>query len=363
MLPAFLSAKKFDWVLFFCTILLVFFGLAVVYSVTLSQETPQWTNLIKQSIALGLGLLLFLVLARIDYKLLKVYSKWLYVFGLTILAAVLILGSTVRGTRGWFVFGGVNFQPVELLKIIVIISLASYFSRLTRPLNQWRYFIVSGLIVLAPVALTMLQPDFGSALILLFLWLGTWLVIGLKKSQAVVLVLGGLTIFFLAWNFFFLPYQKDRISTFLSPASDPLGSGYNVTQAIIAIGSGGWIGRGLSFGSQSQLKFLPEAQTDFVFAVIAEELGLLGVLLVLGLFALIFYRLYKLTKICRDDFSLFLIIGIMLLFFCQLLLNVGMNLGLLPVTGITLPLVSYGGSSLMVFLLALGLAESVRARN
>ena len=166
-----------------------------------------------------------------------------------------------------------------------------------------------------------------------------------------------------AWNFIFLPYQQERIVTFLNPAADPLGSGYNVIQSVIAIGAGGMIGQGLSFGSQSQLKFLPEAQTDFVFAVIAEELGLLGIILVLGLFFILFYRLYRISQRCRDDFSLFLILGIMILFFVQLMMNVGMNLGMVPVTGITLPLVSYGGSSLIFMMLAIGIAESVGMRN
>lgn len=355
--------RGFDWVLFLSTLLLVCFGLAAIYGVTLSQENPDWGNLTKQLIALGVGLALFLLITFLDYQVLRVYARWFYAAGLLPLVAVLLIGSTIRGTKGWFSFGGFSFQPVELAKIAVIIFLAYYFSRQERPFNQFKYIIISGLAVLLPFALTVFQPDFGSALVLFFIWLGLILIIGLKRYQWALFIAIGVLAFVISWNFIFAPYQKDRIMTFMDPMSDPLGSGYNVTQSIIAIGSGGWIGQGLSFGSQSQLKFLPEAQTDFVFAVIAEELGFLGVALLLLLFGIIFYRLYRAAKKCRDDFSLFIIIGVMAMLFCQLLMNVGMNLGLAPVTGITLPLVSYGGSSLIFILLALGMIESIRMRN
>ncbi|MFA6533869.1 MAG: rod shape-determining protein RodA [Patescibacteria group bacterium] len=343
--------------------LLVCFGLVAIYSVTLSGEGANWDLLTRQLVAVALGLGLFFGLAFFDYQLLQSYARWLYGFGLLILTAVLIFGSSLRGTKGWFVIGGWSFQPVEVVKIVVIIFLAYYFSRQSRPLNQLKYFIISGLGVLAAFALTILQPDFGSGLILFFLWLGVVLVIGPRWWHLALLLVAGLAVFLLAWNFAFAPYQKDRIRTFLDPAADPLGAGYNVSQSMIAIGAGGWTGQGLSLGSQSQLRFLPEAQTDFVFAVIAEELGLLGVLLLLGLWSLIFWRLFVIARRCHDDFSLFLILGIILLFLIHLLMNIGMNLGLAPVTGITLPLVSYGGSSLIFMLGAIGIAESVRLRN
>jgi rod shape determining protein RodA len=355
--------RGFDWVLFLSTFLLVCFGLVAIYSVTLSREVVDWNNLIKQLIAFAVGLLLFFIMTFLDSKILKSYALWLYFLGLILLLVVLFFGSTLRGTRGWFTFGDFSFQPVELVKIIAIIFLAYYFSRRSRPLNKMKYLIVSGLAIFIPFILVVLQPDFGSAIILFLIWLGFILAIGLRRYQIVIFSVGAILAFTLVWSFLFAPYQKDRIRIFLNPAADPLGAGYNVTQSVIAIGAGNWIGSGLSFGSQSQLKFLPEAQTDFVFAVIAEELGFLGVVLILGLFFMIFYRLYRLTKRCHDDFSLFLILGIMILFFCQLVMNIGMNLGLAPVTGITLPFVSYGGSSLIIMLLIMGLAESVRMRS
>ncbi|MBI5621998.1 rod shape-determining protein RodA [Candidatus Falkowbacteria bacterium] len=355
--------KNFDWVLMGSAFLLVSFGLAVVYGVTLSREVPDWSNLQKQGIAAVLGFVLFFLFSLLDYTLLYRLVYWFYGLSVALLSAVLIFGVTIRGTRGWFSLAGFNFQPVEFVKIAVIIMLAYYFSRRTRPFNQMRYFLVSGLLVFVLFALVILQPDFGSGLMLFFIWLGLLLIIGPRPRQLLSFAAVGVVAFVVLWNFVFAPYQQDRLRTFINPQADPLGSGYNVTQSVIAIGSGGLVGRGLSFGSQSQLKFLPEAQTDFVFAVIAEEFGLLGVLLLLGLFTVMMYRLYKIARRCRDDFPLFLILGVMVLLLSQLLMNIGMNLGMAPVTGITLPLVSYGGSSLLFMLFALGLAHSVRTRG
>ncbi|MFA5358929.1 MAG: rod shape-determining protein RodA [Patescibacteria group bacterium] len=363
MINFFSRPRGFDWVLALSTFLLICFGLVAIYGVTLAGETPNWDLLTKQLVAFGLGLILFFIFSSIDYQILKSYARYFYVFGLILMAAVLLFGSTIRGTKGWFSFGVLNFQPVELVKIAVIVILAYYFSHRPRPLNQFKYFFVSGLIVLVPFVLTMLQPDFGSALILFFIWLGLIFLIGPRKYQWLIFIIGGLLTFVVLWDFVFLDYQKDRLTTFLNPAADPLGSGYNVTQSMIAIGSGGWTGMGISFGSQSQLKFLPEAQTDFVFAVIAEELGLLGVIFLLTIFLFLFYRLGQIAKKCRDDFALFLILGIMVLLFIQMIMNIGMNLGIAPVTGVTLPLVSYGGSSLIFTLMLLGIAESVKIRS
>jgi len=203
----------------------------------------------------------------------------------------------------------------------------------------------------------------GSSLLLIGMWGIVLLVAGVGARWIAALAgLAGL-LSAGAWSFVLKDYQKARITSFLDPGNDPLGQGYNVKQAIIAIGSGGLFGRGLGFGSQSQLKFLPESQTDFVFAVIAEELGFFGVAVVLSAFGLLFYRLLRIAALTRDDFTSFLVIAIGAAFFCQVLVNVGANLGLLPVTGVTLPLVSYGGSSLIFTLLMLGVVQSVAAHH
>ncbi|MFA5076694.1 MAG: rod shape-determining protein RodA [Patescibacteria group bacterium] len=355
--------RKLDWIVFSCIFLLVCFGLVAIYSVTLSTENPDWFNLTKQLIAFGIGLVLFFTLSLVDFRVFKTYARWFYWSGIILLLLVLLVGVTLRGTRGWFNLVGFNFQPIELMKILLIIYLAYYFSKQRRPLNQLKYLIITGLVTILPFILTVLQPDFGSALILVLIWFGLVLAIGLARYQWLSLIVLGVITFLVAWNFVFVDYQKERVLTFLDSRADPLGAGYNVTQSMIAIGSGRLIGRGVGFGSQSQLKFLPAAQTDFIFAVIAEELGLLGIFLVLGLFFLIFYRLFRLIQRARDDFGLFLVLGVMLLLFIEMFLNIAVNLGLAPVTGITLPLVSYGGSSLIFTLAALGLVQSVKIRN
>jgi len=209
----------------------------------------------------------------------------------------------------------------------------------------------------------MLQPDLCSALVLLGIWFILLVLTGLDKKYYIFLIIISVLVSTIAWNFFFADYQQDRIKSFLSPTADPQGSGYNVSQAIIAIGSGNLFGRGLGAGSQSQLRFIPESQTDFLFAVIAEELGLFGVVLVLGLWAVIFYRLIIIAKRARDDFGMFTVLGIAAVFFLHLFINVGMNMGIMPVTGISLPFLSYGGSFLAVCMLLVGVAESVAVRR
>ncbi len=218
-------------------------------------------------------------------------------------------------------------------------------------------------ITLVPVVLVLFQPDLGSALLLLGMWGAVVLFAGIKKRYLLALAVCAAAAGWLAWTVLFADYQRARILTFLDPSTDPLGQGYNVTQAIIAVGSGGLFGRGLGFGSQSQLKFLPESQTDFIFAVIAEELGFIGVSLVIGAFFMLFFRLERLAARTEDDFTSFLLLAIGSVLFLQFCVNAGMNLGLLPVTGVGLPLVSYGGSSLIFTLLMLGVAESVAIRS
>jgi len=355
--------RRYDWVLAFSTFLLVCFGLVTIYGIALSQDQPDWSLLIKQLIALGGGLVLLVGGSALNPYWLRGGAKFIIGLGGVLAVSVLVFGSVIRGTRGWFRLGGWQFQPVEIIKVVVIIFLAWYFSRQRRPLNQLRYYLISGAGVAIFFFLTILQPDLGSALVLFFIWLGIALIIKPRWQHVLLGLAVGTVAILVAWAFIFAPYQKDRLRTFLDPAADPLGAGYNVTQSVIAVGSGGLVGSGLSFGSQSQLKFLPEAHTDFVFAVIAQEFGLVGVALLLGLFGVVLWRLGRIASYSRDDFSLFLVLGIMVLIFVQLLMNVAMNLGLAPVTGITLPFVSYGGSSLLVMMGLIGVAEGVQLRS
>ncbi len=338
---------------------LVLFGLATIYSVELSHGGGDFLNVQKQTVAALMSGIFFFLIAGSNYHLLRNYAILLYGIGILLLIGVLLFGVTIRNTTGWYTFGPVSFQPVEFMKAALAVALATYFARRARIEFGWKELFESGMITALPVGLIFLQPDLGSAILLVGMWGIMILFAGIKKFHLLTIFIVSIISFLLSWNFLFLPYQKDRITTFLDPSSDALGQGYNVTQAIIAVGAGGWFGSGLGFGSQSQLKFLPESQTDFIFAVIAEELGFVGVLLVLTAFSIVFFRLWSIAKETRDDFTSYLLIAIGAVLFVQFFINVGMNIGLLPVTGIALPLVSYGGSSLLFTLVMLGIAQSV----
>src|SRR3989338_6018585 len=292
--------RSIDWLLFLAIFFLVLLGLSAIYSVELSHDVSEFIHVEKQVIALFLGIGIFLLIAPSNYKLLQNYALVLYLFCLLLLIGVLVLGETIRGSTGWYVIGFISFQPVELMKVSLVIALATYFSRQGRRPFNGRIFLESGTISLTPILLVLLQPDFGSASILLGIWFFFLFFAGIPWRYILSLVVLGLFLFFMSWNFLFADYQIARIMTFLDPSMDPLGKGYNVTQAIIAVGSGGWFGSGLGSGTQSQLKFLPESQTDFIFAVIAEELGFFGVLLLLSAFSLCLYRLGRQVLHSRD---------------------------------------------------------------
>jgi rod shape determining protein RodA len=357
------NLRKFDWVLLIAVFSLFCLGLAAIYSVDLSQASEEFSNFKKQIIFGVIGFCAAFIIGLGNYSGLRVYSKTIYVASLALLVAVLFFGSNIRGTTGWFSVFGLGIQPVEIAKIALIVMLAKFFSNRLQQFRVAKHIIVSLFITLSFVVLIMFQPDFGSSLILLGIWFLLLLLTGIDKKYIIVLIAICSIFAGLTWQFFLEDYQQGRIMTFLSPSSDPLGRGYNVMQAIIAIGSGNWFGRGLGFGSQSQLRFVPESQTDFVFAVIAEELGLFGVLLLLGFWGIVFYRLVTIARRAKDDFGMFLVLGITCLFFLHIFINIGMNMGIMPVTGISLPFLSYGGSFLIICLALIGMAEGVAVKK
>ena len=358
-----LKIRSMDWALFFSVLILLFLGMAAIYSVDLSRDATNLTDVKKQAIALLIAFAVALFVIFSNYQFLEHYHVALYVIGIVLLLGVLVLGHTIRGARGWFVLGPVSFQPVEFMKAGVIVALATYFGKRARRHFGWKELLESFGIVALPAFITLMQPDFGSAVILMGIWFIMALFAGMPLKQIGVLIGCGVLIFLVGWFALFAPYQKARIQTFLNPTADALGQGYNVAQAVIAVGAGGWFGRGLGFGTQSQLKFLPESQTDFIFAVIAEELGFFGTTLLLAAYSLLFFRLFRLSRLARDNFTAFLLLGCAAVIFLQVLVNVGMNLGVFPVTGLGLPFVSYGGSSLIFFLFLFGIAESVAVRT
>ncbi|MEA3450055.1 MAG: rod shape-determining protein RodA [Patescibacteria group bacterium] len=355
--------KNFDWILFAAVMLLICFGLIEIYSIALGQNALDLINFKKQILFVTIGLIMFFMFASYNYLNLRNYSTFIYVFGLMLLLGVIFFGEDIRGTRGWFNFGPFNLQPVEFVKIILIIYLARYFSVVSIKLNPLKHLFLSGLGVGTIIFLVMQQPDFGSSMILFGLWFIFLFVTGLKYRYILSIIFLAIIILFSAWFFLFQDYQKERIITFLNPKNSTLDQSYNINQAMIAIGSGQWIGRGVGFGSQSQLKFLPEAQNDFIFAVIAEELGFLGVVIILFLFGLIFYRLLKNAKDASNDYGAYFLLGVLILIFIEMFINIGMNIGIMPVVGISLPFLSYGGSAIISTLILLGMAQSIIIRS
>ncbi|MCF7819987.1 MAG: rod shape-determining protein RodA [Candidatus Pacebacteria bacterium] len=351
--------KKFDWILFLSVLLLCFFGLIEIYSIALGQETLSFLNFKKQIFFIGAGVILMFVVSFIDIYFLKSLRKYFYLGAVLILIAVLVFGSTIRGTTGWFNVLGFGIQPVEIVKVILLLVLAGYFSNLSTRVKSFGHLLSSGILAFGLAFLVILQPDFGSTFILLFVWFFLLLFSGFNKKYIIAVILAGAIIFSSLWLVFFKDYQKQRVLTFLNLNQSSLEEGYNVSQAIIAVGSGGLTGRGVGFGSQSQLKFLPEAQNDFVFAVISEELGFLGVSLLFLFFVVIFARLLIRIGKLKDDFAIYFVLGALGLIFIQMFINIGMNIGIFPVVGISLPFVSYGGSAILSSFILLGLLQNI----
>ncbi len=351
---------KTDWLIILSIIFLAVLGLIAIYSVALGKGLDEFGNFEKQLIWLILGLPVMILVSLIDYRLWHKISWLGYLIFLILLILVITpLGATIKGSNRSFDLFFFNFQPIEMFKIFLIVVLADICSRYTRTIYKFKQLIFLGLIVAIPMGLALLQPDLGSGISLFFIWLVAFLLIVQKKWHAILIFFLIFSSIMIGWFFIFHDYQKERINTFLNPTADIRGSGYNVRQSIIAVGAGKLFGKGVGFGSQSQLKFIPESQTDFIFAVIAEEIGFIGVTLLISFFGLFFYRLYKIAIRAPDDFAMFIVILSSALIFFHVLINIGMCMGIMPVTGISLPFVSYGGSFLLTTMILVGINLSI----
>ncbi len=346
---------KLDWVLICVVLFLLSVGLLALYSLSASGGVNYFLKQLTFSV-LGLGTMFFMV--GVDYRYVQKYSTILYFVTMLILLLVLVFGTTVNGTAGWLSLGIFQVQPVEIAKVTLIIFLASFISKKKSELGEWARVIASLILTAMLIMLVLRQPDLGSSLVLAAIWAGMILASGLRWKHLIVLLFLGMVFVSGSW-FTLADYQKARIDTFLHPESDPQGTGYNVLQAMVAVGSGGISGKGLGYGSQSQLSFLPEKHTDFIFAVVAEELGLAGALFVIALYGVLLYRIWRIASLANDNFGYLLALGVMIMIFFQVLVNVGMNIGLLPVTGLPAPFLSYGGSSLLSIFLSMGLILNV----
>ncbi|PIX90419.1 MAG: rod shape-determining protein RodA [Candidatus Moranbacteria bacterium CG_4_10_14_3_um_filter_45_9] len=350
---------KFDFVLVAVTLLLLGVSLLTLYSLSVASGVDYF---LKQTVFAIFGLVSMFLVGFLDYRHIQKYSTALYFLTIFILSLVLLFGTTVRGTAGWLSFGVFQIQPVEIAKVTLIIFLASFISKKKSELGEWARVIASLVLSAVLIFLVLKQPDLGSSLVLVAIWIGMILASGLRMKHLLVLSLLGATLLFGSW-FTLEGYQKDRIDTFIHPESDPRGSGYNVLQAIVAVGSGGISGKGIGHGSQSQLNFLPEKHTDFIFSVVAEELGLIGAFFVMSLYLTLLYRVKRIGDTASDNFGYLVAVGTLVMFFSQIAINIGMNIGLLPVTGLPAPLLSYGGSSLLSTLFSIGLLLNIYHRK
>ncbi len=354
--------RVMDWWLNGLVLLLIIFSLAIMYSIEGDGGLADG-RLSKQIIFVLIGLASVFFVGLQNYRKLINYAYGIYGIGGLMLILVLLVGVTIHGTTGWFQIFGLSLQPVEFAKIAFLLVWARFIGDYSFSLNQWRMILRALLLLAGYVVPILLQPDLGSAVVLIWLSLVLLFSSQLPYQKILIICGGGLILAMLTWWLVLADYQKARLLTFINPDYDALGSGYNVTQAVISVGSGRLFGRGLGLGPQNQLQFLPERESDFIFAAIAEELGFIGVSITIGLFIAIFYRLWRNWQNSRDDYSKALVLGFASLIFSQMAINIGMNLGIMPVTGIPLPFVSAGGSALIASCLGLGLVQSCRLHH
>ena len=352
-----IARSPIDWVMISAAVTLVIFGL-----ITMNSFVGENAYFEKQIIWLCVSVTVFFGVSVFDWSFLKRTQVLVALFGvlLAVLAFLLVAVTAVKGAQSWINFGLFSFQPTDFAKLLLILILAKYFSRRHIEIARIRHIIVSGVYAFILFCLVAVQPDFGGAAIIAVVWLGMVLVSGLSKKHLFILFTCTAIVFALLWNFGFKDYQKNRILNFIHPMSDIRGTGYNAYQSIIAVGSGELLGKGIGYGTQSKLKFLPEYQTDFIFAAFAEEWGFFGVLLFFGVFGVLIWRIIANARRGATNFEILYGLGIAIMFMGHFFINVGMNMGLLPVTGITLPFVSYGGSHLVASFFALGILQSQR---
>lgn len=316
----------------------------------------------RQSIWLCVGAVIYLLFSSMDVRFLRKtnFVVFLYSVSLLVLISLILLADPLQGAKSWFVLGPIAIQPSDPIKIVLIILLAKYFSRRHIEISNFRHILVSGAYTFILFFLILLQPDFGTAIIIFLIWFFIVLVSGIQKRHLIILFMLGAVSIAIMWFFVFEDYQRNRITSFLHPRTDIQGAGYNAYQSRIAVGSGEVFGKGVGYGTQSKLRFLPEYETDFIFATFAEEWGFVGVSIILFLYFLIISRLVTFAWKASTNFESFFMIGVAALFLSHILIHAGMNLGLLPVTGTTIPFMSYGGSHLLTSFMALGLVAAMR---
>jgi rod shape determining protein RodA len=353
--------KDFDWFILLLALAIAVVGVVEIHSATQYNRAEKFY--IKQIYWIVLGLIMMLAVMSVDYHALAENVPYFYIAAVFSLICVLILGHRVSGSKSWISLGGTSIgQPSEFVKVAVVLSLARFLCEIRTVYLTATDILKGAAIVGLPVFLVLLQPDLGSALTYVPIALAGLFLGGLRPRWIVFCAILSVLVMGLGW-YNLKAYQKDRIYTFLNPERDPLGAGYHSIQSKIAVGSGGIRGKGIGQGSQTKLGFLPERHTDFIFSVVGEELGFIGTISVLSFYSLIIMRSIHIAQTARDKLGIYIIIGAVSLFLFHILVNVGMVVGYMPITGIPLPLMSYGGSSVLSTFILLGLIINVRMRR
>ena len=355
--------KKLDWGIVIPVIILACFSLVAIYSTCIAKN--DFSNFEKQIIFFAIGFLAMIVVSFFDYRILRNNSYLiliLYGICLLMLAGLHFFAPVIRGTRGWYKLGVLSLDPIEPTKIFLVLLLAKYFSMRHVEMYKFRNIIYSGLYVLIPAMLVFIKPDLGGTMVLLSIWLGILLVSGIKLKHFLILSLCFLLVAGVAWSFLLKDYQKQRVTAFLFPY-DYLGASWSQNQTKISIGSGQILGEGLAKGSQVQYGFLPEPHTDFIFSVISEEWGALGVFFLFMVYGFLVWRVLKIAIESKSNFPRLFASGFAIILTAQFFINIGMNLSLLPVVGIFLPFVSYGGSGIIGSFVSLGILQGIKIKG
>ena len=349
--------KNIDWTIFVPAIVISAAGL-----VTMNSFTGDNFFFNRQIIWLAISIVVSILASLVDWRFLRQTKSVVILFVVSNLTLIFLFvaGTVVRGAQSWFSLGIISFQPSDFMKLILVLLLAKYFTRRHIEIAHIRHIIVSGVYTFIPFVLILLQPDFGSAVIIFLIWLGMVLVSGISKKHLLAVATVVFISFSVLWSSVFQDYQKERIISFIHPLADIQGTGYNAYQSTIAVGSGGIFGKGLGYGTQSRLQFLPEYETDFIFASFAEEWGFVGVLILAMLFGIMLWKILYLSMRGASNFETLFGLGVVIIFISHIFINVGMNIGLLPVTGISIPFMSYGGSHLLAEFLAIGILMGMR---
>jgi rod shape determining protein RodA len=353
---------KYDFSVVIFSLIITIIGLLNIYSATIVTEGSDFFK--RQFISVIIGVVFMAVFSFVDYRKLGRSVYVIYAINILLLVIVLVVGRSALGARRWISFGFINLQPSELMKISLMLMLARYFSNDSNVEGYTlRDLLLPAAIVGVPAALIIIEPDLGSCMMLLIAAFSVFLFVKIRAQSLIVLAVVGMIAVPIVYNFALKDYQKQRVATFLDPASDPKGSGYNSIQSKIAVGSGRFMGKGFKKGTQSQLNFLPEHHTDFIFSVFSEEHGFIGAFVLLILYSLLFISGFRIAARADDKFGVLLAMGITSIMFWQTFINMGMVLGIMPVVGITLPFMSYGGTSLVINLIMVGFLQSIAIRR